>query len=156
MLAKKFIPLLNFCPLQSPLKLATMTQQAQEAVMQKIYKTASGGGLSEERKQEFLDTVCVPLATRMLDQIGLCEGATEPFKLLDNGAGLGVVDAEIQKRMDRQVLSRSSIISADFSEPMVGLVKKKIEKEGWLNTEAQVVDAQVSRLDRFFKLRSKS
>ncbi|OIW28761.1 S-adenosyl-L-methionine-dependent methyltransferase [Coniochaeta ligniaria NRRL 30616] len=90
---------------------------------------------------EFLDTVSAPLASKMLQQMGL-DKTTEPFKLLDNGAGLGVVAAEIQKMVNKQVLAKSSIISADFSESTVEFVRRRIEKEGWVNTDARVVDAQ--------------
>lgn len=111
--------------------------------MQSIYKTFGNDAVSEPRVLEFVGTVCAPLAARMLSQIGLDERTTNPFKLLDNGAGLGPVASEVQKRISRQVLSRSNVISADFSESTVHFVEKRIEKEGWINTQAMVVDAQV-------------
>lgn len=132
-------------------KWTTMTQANQERVLQDIFKTAGADALSEPRMLDFVDTVSGPLAARMLAQTGLAK-ATEPFRLLDNGAGLGVVAAEIQKTVDKEVLAKSSIVSADFSESAVEFVKQRIEKEGWLNTEARVVDAQVSG-ERYLLLR---
>lgn len=127
---------------QKPLKRKTMTQANQERVLQNIFMTVGVDALSEPRMVEFVNTVSAPLAARMLAQIGL-DKTTEPFKLLDNGAGLGVVAAEIQKTVNKDVLAQSSIISADFSESTVEFVKTRIEQEGWVNTEAKVVDAQV-------------
>ncbi|KAB5555035.1 S-adenosyl-L-methionine-dependent methyltransferase [Coniochaeta sp. 2T2.1] len=91
---------------------------------------------------EFVATVSAPLASKMLTQIGLDKTRTEGFKLLDNGAGLGVVAAEIHRMVDRDVLAQSKIISGDFSESAVEFVRKLVEKEGWKETEARIVDAQ--------------
>jgi hypothetical protein len=121
---------------------AIMSQANQERVLQGLFKTVGVDALSTPRMLEFVDTVSAPLATRMLQQIGL-DTMQKPFKLLDNGAGLGVVAAEVQKMVDKDVLAQSSVISADFSESTVELVRGRIEKEGWVNTEARVVDAQV-------------
>lgn len=123
---------------------ATMTQETQQRVLQTMFKTASGlNPLSQPRMLEFVDEVSAPLATKMLRQIGLDRASQPPFKLLDNGAGLGVVAAQVQTMVDKDVLGKSSVISADFSEAYVEFVRERIESEGWRNTEARVVDAQV-------------
>jgi ubiquinone/menaquinone biosynthesis C-methylase UbiE len=87
--------------------------------------------------------VSVPLVTQMLNQIGLNEGASKPFKLFDNACGAGVVASELQRRIKSEVLQQSSILCGDFSQPVIGLVQKRINEEGWTNTEANTVDAQV-------------
>jgi FAD synthase len=151
MLLKTATLLLNFFTTKNLLRRTKMTQATQERVLQNIFKTVGVDALSEPRMVEFVNTVSAPLAARMLAQIGLDKTAAQPFKLLDNGAGLGVVAAEIQKTVDKAVLAKSSIISADFSESTVEFVKKRIEKEGWVSTEARVVDAQVCGNDLLFR-----
>ncbi|KAK4448443.1 putative methylase [Podospora aff. communis PSN243] len=90
--------------------------------------------------------VSVPLVTQMLNQIGLNENASKPFKLFDNGCGAGVVASELQRRIKPEALHQSSILCGDFSQPAIGLVQKRITEEGWKNTEANVVDAQKTNL----------
>lgn len=120
------------------------TQAKHERVLQKLFKEADVDALSAPRMLELTDAVCAPLAAKMLQQTGF-DAVKKPFKLLDNAAGLGVVAAEVQKTINKDVLAQSRIISADFSEPTVEVVKSRIEREGWANTEARVVDAQVKR-----------
>lgn len=121
-----------------------MTQANHENVLQKLFKTVGSDALSAPLMLELTDTVCAPLVAKMLKQAGFYP-TKKPFKLLDNAAGLGVVAAVVQKTVDKDVLAQSRIISADFSESIVEFVKGRIEKEGWVNTEARVVDAQVGR-----------
>jgi len=87
--------------------------------------------------------VSAPLAAQMLDQLGLDANTTTPFKLLDNGCGIGVVASELQSRIKPDVLRQSSIVCGDFSQPVVEAVQKRIKEEGWVNTEANTIDAQV-------------
>lgn len=88
--------------------------------------------------------VSTPLVTQMLNQISLNETAAKPFKLFDNGCGAGVVAAELQRRIKSEVLQQSTILCGDFSQQVIGLVQKRIKEEGWVNTEANTIDAQVS------------
>ena len=119
-----------------------MTQENQQRVLQTMFKTATPDAISHPRMLEFVDEVSAPLAAKMLRQIGL-DRIAQPFRLLDNGAGLGVVAGLVQTMVDGEVLGKSSVVSADFSEPTVEFVRGRIEREGWRNTEARVVDAQV-------------
>lgn len=88
--------------------------------------------------------VSAPLATRMLDQIGLNTETSEPFKLFDSGCGAGVVASEVHRLIKPEVLQKSSILCGDYSEQVIGLVQKRIDQEGWVNTQAKKVDAQVN------------
>ncbi|KAK0620148.1 S-adenosyl-L-methionine-dependent methyltransferase [Immersiella caudata] len=90
--------------------------------------------------------VSVPLVTQMLNQIGLNEDTSKPFKLLDNGCGAGVVASELQRRIKPEVLQQSSILCGDFSQQVIGFVQKRINEERWTNTEASTVDAQKTNL----------
>lgn len=92
-----------------------------------------------------------PLARNMLTKIGLDASTAEPFTLLDHGCGLGVIAPVLMETVPHKVLEESSIVCADFSEKLVESVQNRIEREGWVNCEARVVDAQVS-----FVLRSTS
>jgi hypothetical protein len=122
---------------------ATMTQANQERVLQNIFKNVGVDALSEPRMVEFVATVSAPLAGKMLRQIGLDENTRDRFRLLDNGAGLGVVAAELHRTVKQEVLAKSSIISGDFSESAVEFVAKIAQKQSWPNTEVRVIDAQV-------------
>lgn len=90
------------------------------------------------------ERVSTPLVVRMLGQIGLDENTTKPFRLVDNGCGSGVVAANLQRLIRPDVMKESSVLCGDFPETMVELVKERIESEGWVNTTAERIDAQVS------------
>ncbi|KAK3687430.1 S-adenosyl-L-methionine-dependent methyltransferase [Podospora appendiculata] len=109
--------------------------------LHKLFATSIG----DPMKAMLLDNarrVCAPLASRMLTQIGLDSESATPFKLFDNACGPGVVAAELQRLVRPEVLQQSSILCGDFSDQLVGLVKERIVGEGWVNTEANQIDAQ--------------
>lgn len=89
-------------------------------------------------------TIMPLMASPLLQQMGLGEGTTEPFALLDGACGSGVVTQEVQRTVPRAVLEGSSIVASDSSEALVDLVRTRVEAEGWVNTEAKVLDAMVS------------
>ncbi|PSR82867.1 hypothetical protein BD289DRAFT_294128 [Coniella lustricola] len=90
----------------------------------------------------------------MLAKIGLAGSSTwtgetrsgqstiKPFKLLDHGCSLGVVAPVLMETVPREVLRESSVLCADVSEPLVDAVRVRSEEEGWVNTQARVLDAQ--------------
>lgn len=122
------------------------------SAMQSVLQAAQG----EEWQQfllESLKSISVPLAIKMLSQINLGPDTTEPFKLLEQGCGMGVVAPLLNEAIPKEVLERSSILCGDFSGPLVEVVKKRIEKEGWINTRAEVIDAQVCDISRFLERR---
>lgn len=85
-----------------------------------------------------------PLISPLLSQLGLTEeAATEPFALLDAACGTGVLTQEVQARVPRDVLGRSSVLCADLSGEMVGIVERRVEGEGWVNVRTAVLDAKV-------------
>ncbi|KAJ4412527.1 hypothetical protein N0V82_008752 [Gnomoniopsis sp. IMI 355080] len=93
-----------------------------------------------------MQAISGPLARNMIARIGLGASTTEPFTLLDHGCGLGVVAPVLMETVPRDVLERSSVVSADLSEKLVESVQARSEREGWVNCEARVVDAQNSGL----------
>ncbi|KAK3311817.1 S-adenosyl-L-methionine-dependent methyltransferase [Apodospora peruviana] len=87
-----------------------------------------------------------PLATRMLSQIGITQETTMPFRLFDNACGAGAVAQEVHRLVKPEVLQKSSILCGDFSDPSVELSRKRAEEEGWVNTNAEKIDAQKTGL----------
>ena len=86
------------------------------------------------------------LALPLVSQMGISSSTAEPVQVLDNCCGSGVVTQEIQAMLGKDVLDKSSFICGDNSAPLVGLVERRIEAEGWLNAEAKVLDAKVRQL----------
>lgn len=83
------------------------------------------------------------LAAPLLVQMGIKKDRATPVKFLDSACGTGVVTQELQAILSSDVREKSSFICADTSEVLVNLVKGRIETEGWVNTEARVLDAMV-------------
>lgn len=115
------------------------------SAMQNILESSQG----EDWQQFLVETmrsISAPLAQRALAQVGLGAGTTEPYRLLEQGCGMGVVAPLLYETVPAGVQEKSSVLCGDFSAPLVEAVKKRAEKEGWVNCEAQVVDATVSNL----------
>jgi len=88
-----------------------------------------------------------PMCIQMLHNIGLDEGQSGPFSLLDLACGTGAVASAVQQMVKPELLQQSHILSGDFSEPMVQLCKRRAEREKWVgDCKAEVVDAQKSGL----------
>lgn len=117
-------------------------QSAPQTAMQSALQAADGEAW-QQSLLETLDAISAPLAVKMLSQINLGKNTTEPFSLLDQGCGMGVVASLLNETVPREVLGRCTVLCGDFSGPLVGFVSKRIEKEGWVSTRAEVVDAQV-------------
>lgn len=115
--------------------------------LHKFFKNpkAAAGSAWEEKLIEHARRVSEPLATKMLAQMGLDSQTSTPFKLLENAGGVGVVAPVLQQIIKPEVMKQSKVICGDFSDELVALAKKRMESEGWVNTEAIKVDAQVRR-----------
>ena len=113
--------------------------------MQAILEQSQG-----EEWQDFLietmRSISAPLAQKMLAQVGLGRVTTQPFRLFEQGCGLGVVAGVLHETVPQEVREKSSVLCGDFSPPLIEAVNGRFSKEGWVNCEAQVVDAQVSVL----------
>ena len=75
--------------------------------------------------------------------MGLDGTRDKPFKLLDHACGTGVVGHLLRASITPEVLEQSSVLSAVKAPDMVELVKDRQAREGWINSEARVLDAQV-------------
>lgn len=89
--------------------------------------------------------ISAPLAKKLLSQMGLAEDASNPIELFENACGVGVVAPLVQEMVKPTILKQSKILCGDTAEPMLELAKKRLQSEGWVNTEVKIVDAQVWR-----------
>ncbi|KAH6632251.1 S-adenosyl-L-methionine-dependent methyltransferase [Chaetomium tenue] len=127
-----------------------MTAATRAAELHKFFnnfKILGSNGL-EEIFFENARRVSTPLATMMLNQMGLTEATETPFKVFENACGVGVVGPVLQHITKPDVLKNSSILCGDFSEQFIELAKKTTGKlEGWEKAEARRIDAQKTGLE---------
>jgi hypothetical protein len=131
--------------LPSFLPILTMSRPSLKSgndALSKLFK-----GISEHEKGFLVASrgVMRPLISPLLLQLGLTEKTTTSFDLLDGACGTGLLTQEVQDRVPKDVLAKSSFLCSDFSEQMVGIVEKRVEAEGWVNTKTAVLDAKVCR-----------
>jgi hypothetical protein len=94
---------------------------------------------------QFSRNVMGKAGAAMLRQMGIREDRTEPVDLFDNACGSGLLASEAQQILSRDVLEKSTMFCADNSQLFVDLVKRRVEREGWVRTGAKVLDATVRR-----------
>ncbi|PYH74586.1 gliotoxin thiomethyltransferase [Aspergillus vadensis CBS 113365] len=71
----------------------------------------------------------------------------QPLVVFDNACGLGVVSSYLNSTLPEEVKRHWTLTCGDVTELMVEYTKLRSEKEGWVNAEAKVVDAQWTGLD---------
>ncbi|KAK4159825.1 putative methylase [Cladorrhinum sp. PSN259] len=124
---------------------ATMAKEL-DKFFQNINKMPTANNTWEDVLLENAHRVSTPLVMQMLNQMGINKDTATPFRMFENACGAGVVAPVLQRLIKPEVLKQSSILCGDFSEPAIGLVKRRIESEGWTNTEAQRIDGQKTGL----------
>ncbi|KAF7555784.1 hypothetical protein G7Z17_g1907 [Cylindrodendrum hubeiense] len=82
------------------------------------------------------------LINPLLAQMDLTENTPTPVNVLDSACGTAVFTQEIQDTLPKAVLEKSTFQCADSSEPMVNIVNKRIDGEGWVNVKTAVLDAK--------------
>ncbi len=120
-----------------------MNQENSEREIQQVFKTLPVNLKNDSGMLINAQQISAPLVARMFDQARLGSKTSTPIILLDNGCGPGFVTEQLQSSIPADVLKQSKIICGDFSQQMVDLTSKRIKEEGWVNTEARVIDAQV-------------
>ncbi|GAQ34874.1 methyltransferase [Aspergillus niger] len=70
----------------------------------------------------------------------------QPLVVFDNACGLGVVSSYLNSTLPEDVKRNWTLTCGDVTELMVEYTKLRSEREGWVNAEAKVVDAQSSWL----------
>jgi len=84
-----------------------------------------------------------PSATPTGSKIG---AQSEPFSLLDNACGPGLIASVLQENLDKKTLEQSRILCADVNANFVSICKQRAEQAGWSGVKTAVLDAQVSLL----------
>ncbi|KAH8926941.1 S-adenosyl-L-methionine-dependent methyltransferase [Atractiella rhizophila] len=77
---------------------------------------------------------------RLLEQSGILSlplPSPENLKILDNACGTGVITAAIK---NEEVFKDVEVTAADISEPMITIVKQRIEEEGWSKVQTAILD----------------
>ncbi|RAH59785.1 methyltransferase [Aspergillus piperis CBS 112811] len=75
----------------------------------------------------------------------------KPLVVFDNACGLGIVSSYLNSTLPEEVKRHWTLTCGDVTELMVEYTKLRSEREGWVNAEAKVVDAQCTALpgDRY-------
>ncbi|OJZ91759.1 hypothetical protein ASPFODRAFT_201619 [Aspergillus luchuensis CBS 106.47] len=75
----------------------------------------------------------------------------QPLVVFDNACGLGIVSSYLNSTLPEEVKRHWTLTCGDITELMVEYTKLRSEREGWVNAEAKVVDAQCTGLpgDRY-------
>ena len=76
-------------------------------------------------------------------QMGISQNTTTPVKFLDSACGTGVLTDAIQKTLSKDVLEKSTFLLADVGDGSLGVAKKILRTEGWINAEVRKLDATV-------------
>ncbi|EHA22761.1 hypothetical protein CBS63078_24 [Aspergillus niger] len=72
--------------------------------------------------------------------------SNKPMAVFDNACGLGIVSSYLNSTLPEDVKRHWTLTCGDITELMVEYTKLRIEREGWVNAEAKVVDAQCTGL----------
>ncbi|GKZ84406.1 hypothetical protein AnigIFM56816_009733 [Aspergillus niger] len=72
--------------------------------------------------------------------------SNKPLAVFDNACGLGIVSSYLNSTLPEDVKRHWTLTCGDITELMVEYTKLRIEREGWVNAEAKVVDSQCTGL----------
>ncbi|KAJ0417117.1 S-adenosyl-L-methionine-dependent methyltransferase [Aspergillus carlsbadensis] len=108
--------------------------------MTSVFKTASF-----VKTYKLAEKVTGPFAEALIDYTGITSYPYPPV-ILDNACGTGIVSSMLNSKVNDQVRQGWELTAGDFSEAMVEYASNRGKEEGWLNTEARVVDAQDTKL----------
>lgn len=96
------------------------------------------------RRYKNAEAITGPFAKILVQQAGLLDASVfSQLTILDSACGTGVVAAAVHASLDVSTKKRMKLTCGDFSEPMLQAVRERIQENGWTNTEARLVNAQV-------------
>ncbi|KAL7653959.1 S-adenosyl-L-methionine-dependent methyltransferase [Aspergillus phoenicis ATCC 13157] len=72
--------------------------------------------------------------------------SNKPLAVFDNACGLGIVSSYLNSTLPEDIKRHWTLTCGDITELMVEYTKLRIEREGWVNAEAKVVDSQCTGL----------
>ncbi|KAJ9284827.1 hypothetical protein DTO021C3_7573 [Paecilomyces variotii] len=97
-------------------------------------------------RYRFAEGITGPYAKHLVEQSGIQSIKERPLIILDNACGTGVVADNLHELLDEEAKNNMQLTCADVSEVMLEITKRRIQEEGWKNTETKVVDAQKTDL----------
>ena len=96
------------------------------------------------RRYKNAEVINGAFARTLIEKAGLLDPTEDHLTILDNACGTGVVAAALHDTLDQSTKDRMDLVCGDFAEPMLEVLKERIEANAWVNTKAQLVDAQAS------------
>lgn len=99
-----------------------------------------------DRRYKTAQIITGAFAKTLIENAGLLNPGQDHLTILDNACGTGVVTASLHDMLDQTIKDRMELTCGDFSEQMIKSVRERIEENGWRNTTAKLVDAQVGRV----------
>ncbi|KAM0403577.1 hypothetical protein ACHAQC_001193 [Fusarium culmorum] len=113
--------------------------------LSELYNTMDKDSL--ETQMIYVSQTLMPRLIKTLPpQMGISEKTSTPVTFLDNACGSGVLTDAVQKTLSKDVLEKSTFISADAADGMIAIAKKRLGPEGWVNTEIKKLDATNTQL----------
>lgn len=111
---------------------------------QHLQRTLKGVHMStlEESMLHASQGVIKDLGAPLVTQMRIDGNVSEPLCFLDLACGTGIITDLVQERVSPAVLAKSSFRAGDASEAMISVAKKRMEMEGWVNTEVGIMDAK--------------
>ncbi|KAL8772278.1 MAG: hypothetical protein Q9209_002490 [Squamulea sp. 1 TL-2023] len=98
------------------------------------------------RRYESAEIVTRPFGHALIEKASLLDPKVDDLTILDNACGTGVVAATLHEMIPAETRGRMKLTLGDFSEPMLKVARERCEKEGWVDTDARIVDAQKTGL----------
>ncbi|CAI7615849.1 unnamed protein product [Penicillium glandicola] len=92
------------------------------------------------------EVVTRPFADMLVEQSKVAveskANPNRPLVILDNACGTGVVSSALNSKLDDIAKKTWKLTCGDISSVMIEHTVRRIQQEGWLNTETKIVDAQ--------------
>jgi SAM-dependent methyltransferase len=100
------------------------------------------------------EMVTYPFAKMLVEQSKVAsESKAQPYQplvVLDNACGTGVVSSILNQSLDPVIKKGWKLTCGDISSAVLQHTQRRMEAEGWQNTETRIVDAQSSDLPSSF------
>lgn len=96
-----------------------------------------------EKYKRIAEGITSKYAVDILKQAGLDKGGHGRLVFLDSACGTGIVSAKLIEMLSPVEKGNLELTCGDFAEPMVEFVRNRMQKEGWKNAKAEVIDINV-------------
>lgn len=95
------------------------------------------------RRCKNAEVITGAFAKILVHKAGLLETSQDHLEILDNACGIGAVAAAVHELLEEETKERMQLTCGDFAAPMLKAMEERIVENGWINTKAKMVDAQV-------------